>query len=99
MGNWKQRICTWLCTLYNCIYLSLPYVREIELKNDWIMGVLTDLSEFARKNGMDVLAEQLDETRLLAAIELTAPKRGTRTHDGAAEVASEFIAERSGERL
>ena len=37
---------------------------------DWILDVLTDLKSYAAKNGLTVLAEQLDDTRLVAAAEL-----------------------------
>ena len=37
---------------------------------DWILDVLTDLKSYATKNGLGVLAEQLDDTRLVAAAEL-----------------------------
>lgn len=42
--------------------------------NGWILDVLTDLKAYAQKNGMAVLAEQLDDARLVAAAELA-------THD------------------
>lgn len=38
---------------------------------DWILDVLTDLKSYATKNGLSVLAEQLDDTRLVAAAELS----------------------------
>lgn len=38
--------------------------------SDWILDVLTDLKTYAKKNGMSVLAEQLDDARLVAAAEL-----------------------------
>ena len=37
---------------------------------DWILDVLTDLKSYAAKNGLGLLAEQLDDTRLIAAAEL-----------------------------
>lgn len=37
---------------------------------DWILDVLTDLKSYAQKNGLTVLAEQLDDTRLVAAAEI-----------------------------
>lgn len=39
-------------------------------KNDWILDVLADLRAFATSNGMGALAEQLDDTMLIAASEL-----------------------------
>lgn len=41
------------------------------MKNEWILDVLADLKLFARKNGLVALAEQLDDTTLIAATELT----------------------------
>ena len=37
---------------------------------DWILDVLTDLKSYAQRNGLTVLAEQLDDTRLVAAAEI-----------------------------
>lgn len=41
------------------------------MKNDWILDVLADLKMFAKENGLVALAEQLDDTTLIAATELT----------------------------
>jgi hypothetical protein len=38
--------------------------------SEWMLDVLTDLKSYAQKNGMAVLAEQLDDARLVAAAEL-----------------------------
>lgn len=40
------------------------------MQNEWILDVLTDLRTFAHLNGLSVLAEYLDDTRLVAATEL-----------------------------
>lgn len=40
------------------------------MKYDWIIDVLTDLKSFAQANGLPALAEQLDDTSLLAATEI-----------------------------
>ena len=50
-------------------------------QNDWILDVLVDLKSFAAANDLAVLAEQLDDTLLVAAAEIAAqsgerPKRG-----------------------
>ncbi|MCB2111522.1 MAG: hypothetical protein H6895_00860 [Defluviimonas sp.] len=37
---------------------------------DWILDVLTDLKAFATANGLKALAEQLDDTCLVAATEI-----------------------------
>jgi len=38
--------------------------------NDWILDVLADLKTFAVANGLGALAEQLDDTNLIAAAEI-----------------------------
>ena len=38
-------------------------------QQQWMIEVLSDLKSFARKNGLMALAEQLDDTILLAAAE------------------------------
>jgi len=40
------------------------------MANDWILDVLTDLKAYARKNGLSALADQLDESTLIAATEI-----------------------------
>ncbi|MFD1157638.1 hypothetical protein [Roseovarius aestuarii] len=40
------------------------------MQNEWILDVLADLKTFAQQNGLGVLAEQLDDTQLVAASEL-----------------------------
>ena len=47
------------------------------MQNEWILDVITDLKTFAQKNGLSVLAEQLDDTRLVAATELTLNGEGS----------------------
>ena len=42
--------------------------------NEWILDVLSDLKTFAAANGLSVLAEQLDDTRLIAAAEIASKK-------------------------
>lgn len=42
------------------------------MQHDWIIDVLTDLATFARRNGLGVLAEQVEDSRLIAAAELAA---------------------------
>ena len=46
------------------------------MKNEWILDVLSDLRNFAHNNGFSVLAEQLDDTKLVAASELTSDRKG-----------------------
>ena len=38
--------------------------------NDWILDVLADIQSFASANGLGALAEQLDDTKLIAAAEI-----------------------------
>lgn len=54
------------------------------MKNEWILDVLADLEAFARQNGLTALATQLDDTRLLAALELTRDSEKGDTDEGRA---------------
>ena len=58
------------------------------MQNEWILDVLTDLRTFAHQNGLAVLAEHLDDTRLVAAAELTLNAEGTRPHECTPAVAA-----------
>lgn len=42
------------------------------MANDWIFDVLTDLKNYAFSNGLVALADNLDETILIAAAEVAA---------------------------
>ncbi|MCF3593502.1 hypothetical protein LZG00_05775 [Rhodobacteraceae bacterium LMO-12] len=46
------------------------------MKNDWILDVLADLKTFALSNGLPVLAEQLEDTAIVAAAELASEGEG-----------------------
>ena len=46
-------------------------------RNDWILDVLADLKTFAMSNDLPRLAEQLDDTALVAMAEITANPRRT----------------------
>ena len=48
------------------------------MSQEWMIDVLTDLRTFAHKNGLIALAEQLEDTILVAESDLTA-----REHDRA----------------
>lgn len=48
-------------------------------KNEWILDVLSDLNAFAVANGLSALAEQLDDTRLIAAAEIASMQEEART--------------------
>ena len=52
------------------------------MQNEWILDVLADLRSFAQQNGLGILAEQLDDTRLVAATELASQAEGLTTNDG-----------------
>jgi|TARA_R110001592_G_scaffold42766_6_gene138877 hypothetical protein len=41
------------------------------MKSDWILDVLTDLRAFAHANGLPLLAEQLDDTAIVAMAEIS----------------------------
>lgn len=42
------------------------------MRSDWILDVLTDLKTFANANELPVLAEQLDDTAIVALAEIAA---------------------------
>lgn len=46
------------------------------MNNDWILDVLADLKAFAQANGLKALAEQLDDTSLVAAAEIASEGEG-----------------------
>ncbi len=46
------------------------------MADDWIIDVLADLKTYAKKNGLSVLAKQLDETALIAASEIASVQEG-----------------------
>ena len=47
------------------------------MKYDWILDVLADLRTFAQANGLAGLADQLDDTRLVAATEIVSLAHNT----------------------
>ncbi|MCA0929949.1 hypothetical protein [Ruegeria profundi] len=48
-------------------------------QNEWILDVLSDLNAFAVENGLIALAEQLDDTKLIAAAEIASMQAKVRT--------------------
>jgi hypothetical protein len=46
------------------------------MKNDWILDVLADLKAFAQSNRLSALAEQLEDTALVAAAEIASVREG-----------------------
>lgn len=51
------------------------------METDWILDVLADLRTFAHQNGLPALAEQIDQTSLLAAIEIASTAEGLPDHE------------------
>lgn len=47
------------------------------MRNDWIIDVLADLRTFALSNDLPLLAEQLDDTALVALAEIDALQERT----------------------
>ncbi len=47
------------------------------MRSDWILDVLADLRSFALSNNLPALAEQLDDTAIVALTEIAALKEGT----------------------
>ena len=45
------------------------------MKTIWILDVLEDLKSFALANGLPVLAEHLDDARLIAATEIASQQQ------------------------
>lgn len=46
------------------------------MAQDWMIDVLADLRDFSRQNGFPVLAEQLEDTILVAAAEFSQTEVG-----------------------
>lgn len=44
------------------------------MTHDWIINVLTDLRSFSQRNGLDALAERLDDTIRVAETEIAGRK-------------------------
>ena len=63
------------------------------MQNEWILDVLADLKAFAQKNRLNVLAEQLDDTSLIAAAELASNREGK---DGNERAPAEAVGFNSG---
>lgn len=54
------------------------------MKSDWVLDVLADLKLFARENALPTLAEHLDDTMMVAAVELDRRRKGS-TAEAAAD--------------
>ncbi len=48
------------------------------MSNIWVLDILKDLRTFASQNGLSRLAEQLDDTLLVAAEEIKAHNKGAK---------------------
>ena len=53
------------------------------MSNNWILDVLADLKSFALRNELSALAEQLDDTTLIAATEIATKEGGAQSVRGA----------------
>lgn len=42
------------------------------MQHDWVISVLADLKTFAQCNGLDRLAEHIDDTMMVAAADISA---------------------------
>ncbi|MEE9387297.1 MAG: hypothetical protein V3U96_01700 [Paracoccaceae bacterium] len=48
------------------------------MAHNWIIEVLADLKTFAAENGLTKLAGQLEETALVATVEISSQERGVK---------------------
>lgn len=69
------------------------------METEWILDILADLRTFARENGLPALAEQIDETCLLAAVEIASTAEGQPGHERGATGKAGTVAELLGERV
>lgn len=46
------------------------------MQHDWILDVLADLKNFAKTNGLPALAEQLEDSRMVAMAEVASRMEG-----------------------
>lgn len=49
------------------------------MSNNWILDVLADLKSFALRNELTALADQLDDTTLVAATEIASMEGGAQS--------------------
>ena len=47
------------------------------MKQDWIIGVLSDLGKFAKDNGMDALASRIEDAQLMSIVEIESKQEET----------------------
>ncbi len=53
------------------------------VQNDWILDVLADLKAFALANDLGALAKQLDDTSVIAAVEIASKAEEAREQGNA----------------
>ncbi|SEP14798.1 hypothetical protein SAMN04490248_12929 [Salinihabitans flavidus] len=59
------------------------------MRYDWILDVLADLQTFARSNGLELLSDQLEDSRFVATAEIVALHEGSgENHAGGHEAAA-----------
>jgi len=71
------------------------------MKHEWILDVLTDLRSFAKNNDLLTLAAQLEDTQLVAAIEIASYSESFGYDATAQDPAHQcdIVADRSGKRV
>ena len=69
------------------------------MENEWILDVIADLRTFARHNGLDELASQLDTAWMLAACEIASASKGMAQHERSRATAVGSYSEIRGKRL
>jgi hypothetical protein len=67
----KMFIFEQIFSLKGCIVSNSFNHERATMQYYWILDVLGDLKEFANNNGLKALAEQLDDTTLIAAAEIS----------------------------
>lgn len=55
---------------------------RLHMSQEWMIDVLTDLKKFAQTNGLMALAEQLDDSILVATSEINTAETGQGIHGG-----------------
>lgn len=60
------------------------------MRSDWILDVLADLRTFALSSNLPALAEQLDDTALVAMAEIAALEQGTQGTVNGQDTADRF---------
>ncbi|MGX9356591.1 hypothetical protein ACS3SW_15925 [Roseobacteraceae bacterium S113] len=61
------------------------------MQHDWILDVLADLRTYAQTNGLSAVAEQLEDTRIVAMAEIASGTEEDRFGGGPRETAHRAI--------